>query len=139
MGLLDQAGCERAVFIGHDWGAMLVWHTALLHPDRVMAVAGLSVPPVPRPRSRPTHRWREKFGEDFYLLRFQEHGVADAAMATDVAVGPYREVLFDGAGHWVHQERADDVNRILLEFLDISTAHSTARPTADTTPNGARP
>ena len=83
--LLDDVGVEQAMFIGHDWGAMVVWHTALLHPDRVRAVAGLSVPPIPRARSRPTERWREKFGEDFYMLRFQEPGVADAEMAADVA------------------------------------------------------
>src|SRR3954470_24148557 len=28
--LLDDIGVQRAVFIGHDWGAMVVWHTALL-------------------------------------------------------------------------------------------------------------
>ncbi|MFI5509828.1 alpha/beta fold hydrolase [Mycobacterium sp. NPDC051804] len=87
--LLDSevgGGVDRAVFIGHDWGAMVVWHTALLHPDRVAAVAGLSVPPIPRARSRPTQRWREKFGEDFYMLHFQEPGLADAELEADVAV-----------------------------------------------------
>lgn len=88
VGLLDSevgGGATQAVFIGHDWGAMVVWHTALLHPDRVRAAAGLSVPPIPRARTRPTERWREKFGDDFYMLRFQEPGVADAEMAADVA------------------------------------------------------
>lgn len=47
VGLLDDVGAAQAVFIGHDWGAMVVWHTALLHPDRVRAVAGLSVPRSP--------------------------------------------------------------------------------------------
>ena len=207
IGLLDEAGAQRAVFIGHDWGALLVWQTALLHPDRVAAVAGLSVPPIPRARSTPTQRWREKFGPDFYMLYYQEPGVADAAMAADteatmralftgvadptaplpdwisadefahyvrefsrtgftgalnwyrnydrnwastshladaritapalfvggtadpikntmrperareVATGPYREVLIDGAGHWIQQERPDEVNAELLSFL----------------------
>src|SRR3990167_4303728 len=35
---------EKAVVIGHDWGAPIVWNTALTRPDRVRAVAGLSVP-----------------------------------------------------------------------------------------------
>ena len=85
VGLLDDVGAQQAVFIGHDWGAMVVWHTALLHPGRVRAAAGLSVPPIPRTRSRPTERWRQKFGDDFYMLRFQEPGRADAEMAADVA------------------------------------------------------
>lgn len=33
-----------AVLIGHDWGAPIVWHTAVLHPSKVRGVAGLSVP-----------------------------------------------------------------------------------------------
>ena len=37
--------------------------------------------------------------------------------AREVAVGPYTEKWIEGAGHWVQQERPDDVNRILLAFL----------------------
>ena len=53
VGLLDDVGAQQAVYIGHDWGAMVVWHTALLHPERVRAVAGLSVPPIPGPGPAP--------------------------------------------------------------------------------------
>ncbi|MFZ8915319.1 MAG: alpha/beta fold hydrolase, partial [Pseudomonadales bacterium] len=35
---------EPAVLFGHDWGAPICWNTAALHPERVAAVAGLSVP-----------------------------------------------------------------------------------------------
>ena len=35
VGLLDAVGAEQAIFVGHDWGAMVVWHTAVLHPRRV--------------------------------------------------------------------------------------------------------
>ena len=35
------------VLVGHDWGAPIVWNTAIRHPDRVRAVAGLSVPYTP--------------------------------------------------------------------------------------------
>ena len=38
--------------------------------------------------------------------------------AREVVTGPYREEFIDGAGHWVQQDSADDVNRILLEFLN---------------------
>src|SRR5690606_24047832 len=33
-----------AVIVGHDWGAPIVWNTAVLHRGKVRAVAGLSVP-----------------------------------------------------------------------------------------------
>lgn len=231
VGLLDNVGAERAVLVGHDWGAIVAWTTPLLHSDRVAGVVGMSVPPVPRPRVPPTQAWRNTFGDSFfYILYFQEPGVADADLANDPATtmrrmmaglrpfdphaaairmaapgpegyverlaeparlpdwlsqqeldrytaeftrtgftgplnwyrnfdrnrqltettpartitapalyiagtddpvlaftrrdrasevvsGDYREVLVDGAGHWVQQERPNEVNRELLSFL----------------------
>ena len=83
-GLLDALGEERAIFIGHDWGAFLVWQMAWIHPERVRAVAGLSVPFVPRAPAAPIPIMRANLGEDFYIVWFQEPGVADAALASDV-------------------------------------------------------
>lgn len=232
VGLLDDVGAERAVWVGHDWGAAVVWNAPLLHPDRVAAVAALSVPALPRPHVAPTRAWRKMFGENFfYILYFQEPGVADAELngdpartirrmmgglrasadkdaamrmaapgpqgfvdrlpepdglpdwisqdeldhyvgefsrtgftgglnwyrnfdrnwettpeladakitvpclfiggtadpvlsftradrASEVIAGPYHQVMLDGAGHWLQQERPDEVNATLLEFLD---------------------
>lgn len=230
VGLLDDVGAERAIWVGHDWGAIVSWNAPLLHPDRVAGVAALSVPVVPRPRTTPTKALRDRFGENFfYILYFQEPGVADAELngdpartmrrmigglqlgdqaaglrmiapgpegfidrlpepdelpawisqdeldhyiseftrtgftgglhwyrnfdrnwettpeldgatisvpclflggtadpvltftrrdrAAQVITGPYREVMLDGAGHWLQQERPDEVNGHLLEFL----------------------
>lgn len=221
-GLLDDVGAQRAVLVGHDWGSPVVTNFPLYHPDRVSAVAALSVPPIPRASAPPTQIWRAIFGDNFfYILYFQEPGVADAALnadvrsslqrmvalegfggpvdemteqplpplpdwlsteefdeyvrafevtgftgplnwyrnfdrnweltdpaagglaahtitvpllflagsadpvlgftprdrVTEVATGGYREVLLDGAGHWLQQERPDEVNAVLLEFL----------------------
>jgi pimeloyl-ACP methyl ester carboxylesterase len=44
VGLLDVLGAESAVIAGHDWGAPVAWHAALLRPDRFRAVIGLSMP-----------------------------------------------------------------------------------------------
>lgn len=225
LGLLDSelgGGAEKAIMVGHDWGSPVVCTFALLHPDRVAAVAALSVPPVPRATEPPTRIWRRLVGDGFfYILHFQQPGVADAEMARDVrdsmarmiamqglsapaaelaghplpplpdwisaaefdhyvrafeqtgftgalnwyrnfdrnweltdpdsgrkpavtitaptlflagsadpvltftprhrvhdvVAGQYREVLLDGAGHWLQQERPDEVNAVLLEFL----------------------
>jgi pimeloyl-ACP methyl ester carboxylesterase len=231
VGLLDDAGAERAALIGHDWGAVVAWTAPLLHPDRVAAVAGLSVPPVPRPLTPVTDALRRIFGNSFfYMLYFQQPGVADAEMnadprrslrrmlggmrapqdeaaalrmlapglegfidrlpepdrlpdwltaddldhyvaefsrtgftgalnwyrnyernwditahpvaetisapslfiggtddpvlaftktdrAREVVIGPYRQVMLDGAGHWIQQERPEQINAELLGFL----------------------
>ena len=83
-GLLDALGEEAAVFVGHDWGASLVWQLAVLDPQRVRAVAGLSVPFVPRAPAPPLPIMRRHLGEDFYIAWFQQPGVADEALARDV-------------------------------------------------------
>ncbi|HTZ88168.1 MAG TPA: alpha/beta hydrolase [Solirubrobacteraceae bacterium] len=83
-GLLDALGEQQAIFIGHDWGANVVWQLAVLAPERVRAVAGLSVPFVPRAPAPPIPIMRRHLGEDFYIVWFQTPGVADEALASDV-------------------------------------------------------
>ncbi|WP_338693431.1 alpha/beta hydrolase [Streptomyces sp. Q6] len=83
-GLLDDVGADDAVFVGHDWGASVVWHMAWLHPERVRAVAGMSVPVTPRSPVPPLSTLRRRLGDDFYIVWFQEPGVADRALARNV-------------------------------------------------------
>jgi pimeloyl-ACP methyl ester carboxylesterase len=86
LGVLDDLGEEKAVFVGHDWGSMVVWQLALLHPERVAGVVGMSVPFLPRGPMPPVQLMRQAFGENFfYILYFQEPGVADADLAADPA------------------------------------------------------
>ena len=86
LGIMDAFGRPTATLIGHDWGAPIVWHTALFHPERVDAVAGLSVPhlgrnaPVP-----PTELFAAMYPERFfYILYFQQEGVPEAEFERDV-------------------------------------------------------
>lgn len=44
IGLLDKLGHERAIWVGHDWGAPVIWSLASHHPERCHAVANLCVP-----------------------------------------------------------------------------------------------
>jgi pimeloyl-ACP methyl ester carboxylesterase len=83
-GMLDALGEESAVFVGHDWGGSLVWSLSVLAPERVRAVAGLSVPFVPRAPAAPIPIMRRHLGEDFYIVWIQQPGVADEALARDV-------------------------------------------------------
>ncbi|MCP5384665.1 MAG: alpha/beta hydrolase [Sphingomonadaceae bacterium] len=77
---------ERAILVGHDWGAPIVWNTALTNPEHFRAVAGMSVPFAGVP-SRPfTEVFREHFtsqGRFFYQEYFQEEGVAEAEAEKD--------------------------------------------------------
>jgi pimeloyl-ACP methyl ester carboxylesterase len=86
IGLLDDLGEEKATFVGHDWGSMVVWPLALLHPERVAGVVGMSVPFVPRGPMPPTQMMRQVLGDAFfYMLYFQEPETADAELGGDPA------------------------------------------------------
>src|SRR6185503_17503162 len=77
---------KPAVVIGHDWGAPIVWHTAVLHPTKVRAVAGLSVPYVGVPPVSLNQIIKAMFtdqGRFFYMAYFQDEGVAEAAFDPD--------------------------------------------------------
>jgi pimeloyl-ACP methyl ester carboxylesterase len=84
VGLLDALGVEQAVIAGHDWGAPVAWHAALLRPDRFRAVIGLSVPYRPRSLVVPTSVMPRREDSVFYQLYFQEPGVAEAEFERDV-------------------------------------------------------
>ncbi|MFW2381206.1 MAG: alpha/beta fold hydrolase, partial [Acidimicrobiales bacterium] len=79
--LLDHYEYEDATFVGHDWGAMVVWGLTLLHPDRVNRVINMSLPYQER-GEQPWIEWMEAiFGGDFYFVHFnRQPGVADAVL-----------------------------------------------------------
>ena len=83
-GLLDALGYEKAVFVGHDWGAIVVWQHALLNPERVAGVANLSVPFMPRGDSDPVAFWESMLGDEFYIVHFnRQPGVAATAFGNN--------------------------------------------------------
>ena len=97
IGLMDALGAERAVVAGHDWGAPVAWNTALLRPDRVSGVIGLSVPYTPRGTTPPVPALRALFGDGFYICYFQQPGIADAELGRDPH-DTFRRLLFAASG-----------------------------------------
>lgn len=97
VGLLDALGAETAVIVGHDWGAPVAWHAALLRPDRFRAVVGLSVPFVPRRPARPTSMMPQTEDALFYQLYFQSPGIAEAELERDVRLS-IRSLLYSASG-----------------------------------------
>jgi pimeloyl-ACP methyl ester carboxylesterase len=87
VGLVHALDEKRAIMVGHDWGAAVAWHCALLRPDMFHAVVLLSVPYLQRSWEdiRPTEAMRRMAGEQqFYQLYFQEPGTAEAELEADV-------------------------------------------------------
>lgn len=79
--LLDHYGYDHATFVGHDWGAFVVWGLTLLHPTRVNKVINLSLPYQVRGEQPWIEFMEVIFGGDFYFVHFnRQPGVADAAL-----------------------------------------------------------
>ena len=82
MDLLNQ---HDVCVVGHDWGAPIAWHLALLEPARVKAVVGMAVPFGGRPKQPALEIMRQLYAERFhYILHFQAPGVAEAEMDADM-------------------------------------------------------
>jgi pimeloyl-ACP methyl ester carboxylesterase len=79
--LLDHYGYDDAVFVGHDWGANVVWGLAMLHPTRVKKIINFALPYQAR-TEKPWIAFMEEFlGEDYYFVHFnRQPGVADAVL-----------------------------------------------------------
>jgi len=97
VGLLDALREQTAVIAGHDWGAPVAWHAALLRPDRFRGVVGLSVPFIPRGPAPPTTLMPQTADTQFYQLYFQTPGVAEAELERDVR-RTIRSLLYSGSG-----------------------------------------
>ena len=82
-GLLDALELDSASFVGHDWGALLLWHMALTHSERIERLIILNIPYYPRGPVDPITIMRERLGDDFYIVNFQDSDESDRAFAAD--------------------------------------------------------
>ena len=94
--LVAALGEKRALVVGHDWGAPVAWHAAMLRPDLFPAVVGMSVPHRRRGALPVLELLRKAGKTDFYYLYFQEQAAEDE-FARDARY-TIRRVLYIGAG-----------------------------------------
>ncbi|EQC51833.1 alpha/beta fold hydrolase [Bacteriovorax sp. DB6_IX] len=78
IGLLDHYGYDKATFVGHDWGAGIIWWLSQLYPQRVERIINMALPYQER-GERPWLEMMEEFlGENYYFVHFKKYpGVAD--------------------------------------------------------------
>ncbi|KAI3936576.1 hypothetical protein MKW92_032414 [Papaver armeniacum] len=80
--LIDTLGQDKVFVVGHDWGAIISWYLCLFRPDKVEALVNLSVTFIPRiPFVRPLTLLRAIYGDEYYIIRFQEPGEMEAEFA----------------------------------------------------------
>lgn len=79
---------DKAVIIGHDWGAPIAWNSALLFANQFCAVGGLSVPYLPPANTNAIDLFRKMYtdkGLFHYMVYFQEQGTAEAELQENPA------------------------------------------------------
>ncbi len=87
----DIAGLARyletgpVIYCGHDWGGLVVWQMPLRHPESVAGIISLNTPYTKRSPKDPVALYRKRFGEDFYIVWFQEAVDPEAVLERDVA------------------------------------------------------
>lgn len=82
-GLLDAYELDRATFVGHDWGALLLWQMAMKRPKRIDRLIILNIPHYPRGPIDPIEIMRQRLGNDFYIVNFQDSDEADRLFESD--------------------------------------------------------
>ncbi len=120
VGVLDALGIEKAVLVGHDWGGLLAWQTALFQQERVAGIVSFNTPHIPHwmlwlhpdlvdavlpvgesfvadPNDDPISQMRQVYSPQMYVLMFQDSGVADNMMERDVR-GTLRSALRKNLG-----------------------------------------
>jgi pimeloyl-ACP methyl ester carboxylesterase len=121
-GLLDHFGYEQAAFVGHDWGAMVVWEMGRLHPERVSSLFNMSVPYSQAP-APPIEIFEVLFeGKFFYMVYFQEVGPAERELEADPRTF-LRNILYSASGDGLSEGGTlfPDAPREGTGFLDILT------------------
>ncbi len=125
MGLLDDLGEDKAVFVGLDFGAALVWELALRAPERVRAVIVCNNPFVGRGRRRPSELWAKMAESHFlHLHYFQTPGPAD----DELNANPRRFLssiyhALSGAYHYLDIWQVASAGDSYLEVLPQAPPH----------------
>lgn len=88
VGVLDELGVATATVVGHDWGSIVAYATALTQPDRVGGLVSLNVPYRGACVGFPSMDViRNELADRFsYVIMFQEPGVAEAGFGASPEV-----------------------------------------------------
>ncbi len=105
IGLIDALGYEKVNLVGHDWGAVVAWTLAILHPERLHKLGIMNVP-HPAVMRRFLTRDPEQIRRSWYVFFFQLPWLPERFMSADDwrgAVGALR-----GSGR-IHTFTREDI------------------------------
>lgn len=98
VGILDTLDIDKATIVGHDWGAMVVWHAALLKPERFNGVLAMSVPYAGPSKEAPLDTWKAAFGENFFYILYHNETGGVAEVEYDANARAFIEMLYTSPG-----------------------------------------
>lgn len=105
---------QPAILVGHDWGAPIVWNSAMIRPDKFRAVSAMSVAYAGIPQRPETEVFDELFtakNRFFYQVYFQEVGRAEHDFDSDPRdfLGAFYHAISGDApaGSWPKNKTAD--------------------------------
>lgn len=119
--LLRELEVKDVVVVGHDWGAPVAWHCALLRSDLFRAVVGMSVPWALRGKIDLLSSLEKQGITRFYMQYFQEPGVAEAEFERDVRLA-LSLVYFNSSGDQPDPEKSFSILPPSGGFLDNKMA-----------------
>lgn len=130
VGLLDALGIDKTVIAGHDWGGIIIWQFALMHPERVERVIALNTPFIPRGPINFYRNFHKNWETTEHLMGKQVTAPSlmitaekDPVLKPEMANGMERWVpnvrfhRVKDSGHWTQQEQPEEVNRAMIDFL----------------------
>jgi pimeloyl-ACP methyl ester carboxylesterase len=85
--IADEIGGGKAILVGRDWGAPIVWNAAQADTQRFTAVCGMSIPHLGGGQQPAIDTFRKIFTENgifFYMVYFQDEGIAEREIEADV-------------------------------------------------------
>lgn len=123
-GLATALGHDDYVLGIHDWGAIVGWNVALLYPERVRAILGLSIPYVRDPRW-PAWCTQEYWGDRFFYWAYYFTDVGRAEREMEADLRTYLLRMYYGASG-DHDFRADP--RGATTFLELMPPAPTELP-----------
>jgi pimeloyl-ACP methyl ester carboxylesterase len=80
LAMADRLAVERFSVVGHDWGAMVAWHLAGRHPERVRTLTALSLPHPMAFAMALASADGDQRSRSGYISFFQQEGTAEAAL-----------------------------------------------------------
>ena len=112
---------DRAILIGHDWGAPICWTTAAYHKEKVAGVVGLSVPHTKRGQVSSIKLWKNLYKNIFFYQNyFQQLDIPEEELEKDILSSLQKIYYWCSAEGYLNKVKTSkDLNSGLLDGIPL--------------------